>query len=102
MPDSHCRATPQVTAVDELFGTHTLPADVAGAIALDEELVRLTKLSAADSAVCWDRVLFCAKETVYKAWFPLTRRWLGFEQASVTIDPPMMGHTEGTFPLVCW
>jgi enterobactin synthetase component D / holo-[acyl-carrier protein] synthase len=64
-----------------------LPPDVAGAIALDEELVRLTKLSAADSAVCWDRVLFCAKETVYKAWFPLTRRWLGFEQASVTIDP---------------
>lgn len=24
MPASHCRATPQVTAVDELFGTHTL------------------------------------------------------------------------------
>jgi hypothetical protein len=24
MPDSHCRATPQVTAVDELFGTHNL------------------------------------------------------------------------------
>jgi 4'-phosphopantetheinyl transferase EntD len=24
---------------------------------------------------------------VYKAWFPLTRRWLGFEQAAITVDP---------------
>jgi enterobactin synthetase component D / holo-[acyl-carrier protein] synthase len=74
-----------------------LPADVTGAIALDEEMVGLTELTAADSAVCWDRVLFCAKETVYKAWFPLTHRWLGFEQASVIIDPPMLGHADGTF-----
>jgi 4'-phosphopantetheinyl transferase EntD len=66
------------------------------AIALDEELVRLTALTAADSAVCWDRVLFCA-ETMYKAWFPLTHRWLGFEQANITIDPPMLGHADGTF-----
>jgi 4'-phosphopantetheinyl transferase EntD len=32
-------------------------------------------------------MLFCVKESVYKAWFPLTRRWLGFEEASVDIDP---------------
>ena len=75
----------------------SLPADVAGAIVLDEELAGLAKLAAAEGAVCWDRVLFCAKETVYKAWFPLTHRWLGFEQASVTIDAPVIGHTEGTF-----
>jgi 4'-phosphopantetheinyl transferase EntD len=74
-----------------------LPPDVAGAIALDEELVGLAELTAADSAVCWDRVLFSAKETVYKAWFPLTHGWLGFEQATITIDPPMIGHTDGTF-----
>ncbi|MDR7303371.1 4'-phosphopantetheinyl transferase family protein [Haloactinomyces albus] len=35
----------------------------------------------------WDRILFSAKESVYKAWFPLTGRWLGFEDAFVTIDP---------------
>ena len=35
----------------------------------------------------WDRLLFSAKEAVYKAWFPLTRRWLDFEEADVTIDP---------------
>jgi 4'-phosphopantetheinyl transferase EntD len=74
-----------------------LPPDVAGAIALDEELVGLAELTAAHSAVCWDRVLFSAKETVYKAWFPLTHRWLGFEQASITINPPMIGHSDGTF-----
>jgi 4'-phosphopantetheinyl transferase EntD len=37
--------------------------------------------------VWWDRLLFSAKESVYKAWFPLTGRWLGFEDATVTIDP---------------
>ncbi|NLU81473.1 4'-phosphopantetheinyl transferase [Rhodococcus sp. HNM0569] len=31
-----------------------------------------------------DRVLFCAKEATYKAWFPLTGRWLGFEDARIT------------------
>jgi 4'-phosphopantetheinyl transferase EntD len=34
----------------------------------------------------WDRLLFSAKESVYKAWFPLTRRWLGFDEAAVTIN----------------
>ena len=37
--------------------------------------------------MCWDRLLFCAKEAVYKAWFPLTGRWLGFEQAEITVEP---------------
>ncbi|WP_309141481.1 4'-phosphopantetheinyl transferase superfamily protein [Streptomyces composti] len=26
----------------------------------------------------WDRLLFCAKEAVYKAWSPLTGSRLGF------------------------
>lgn len=39
------------------------------------------------SGTCWDRLLFSAKESTYKAWFPLTGRWLGFEDASVEIDP---------------
>ena len=36
---------------------------------------------ARESRVCWDRLLFSAKEAVYKAWFPLAGRWLGFEDA---------------------
>ncbi|HEY1920376.1 MAG TPA: 4'-phosphopantetheinyl transferase superfamily protein [Streptosporangiaceae bacterium] len=37
--------------------------------------------------VHWDRLLFSCKETIYKAWYPLARRWLGFEDAVVSIDP---------------
>ncbi len=58
-----------------------------GAIAYGREQASLAALAAARPEVCWDRILFCAKESVYKAWFPLTRRWLGFEDASVTIHP---------------
>lgn len=35
----------------------------------------------------WDRLFFSAKESVYKAWFPLARRWLDFGDAHLTIDP---------------
>jgi 4'-phosphopantetheinyl transferase EntD len=37
--------------------------------------------------VCWDRLLFSAKESVYKAWFPLAGRWLGFADAVITLTP---------------
>ena len=56
-------------------------------IALDEERVRLGELTAAMPGTCWDRLLFSAKESVYKTWFPLARSWLGFESANVVIDP---------------
>lgn len=39
------------------------------------------------AGIHWDRLLFSAKESTYKAWYPLTGRWLGFEDASVSIDP---------------
>jgi 4'-phosphopantetheinyl transferase EntD len=47
----------------------------------------LGDLAARFPATHWDRLLFSAKESVYKAWFPLTGRWLGFEDAHLTIDP---------------
>lgn len=63
-----------------------LPEGVLELIALDSERDRLGALAAAGPAsVHWDRVLFSAKESVYKAWFPLTRRWLGFEQADIEL-----------------
>jgi 4'-phosphopantetheinyl transferase EntD len=64
-----------------------LPDGVCGAIARPEEADALAALAARADGVCWDRLLFCAKESVYKAWFPLTGRWLGFGEASVTFDP---------------
>jgi 4'-phosphopantetheinyl transferase EntD len=68
-----------------------LPDGVLGAVASAAEQARIAALSAASPGVCWDRMLFCAKETIYKAWFPLTQRWLGFEDAVVDFDPE--GHT---------
>ncbi|MFZ3572563.1 4'-phosphopantetheinyl transferase family protein [Streptomyces sp. BH097] len=35
--------------------------------------------------VAWDRVLFSAKESVYKAWFPATGRWLGFRDVEIAL-----------------
>jgi 4'-phosphopantetheinyl transferase EntD len=68
-----------------------LPA-AAGDLALrDEERQHLFALADAHPTLHWDRVVFCAKEAVYKAWFPLTRRWLDFPDVSVTV------HVDGTF-----
>jgi 4'-phosphopantetheinyl transferase EntD len=65
----------------------TLPDGVLEAIASRGEQAQVDALAAARPEVCWDRILFCAKESVYKAWFPLTHRWLNFEDASVDFDP---------------
>lgn len=36
---------------------------------------------------CPDRLVFCVKEAIYKAWYPLAGSWLGFEDAQVVIEP---------------
>ncbi|WP_035852796.1 4'-phosphopantetheinyl transferase family protein [Kitasatospora azatica] len=63
-----------------------LPEGVLEAIARPEELPRLRALAAQRPEVPWDRLLFSAKESVYKAWFPLTHVFLDFEEASLTFD----------------
>jgi 4'-phosphopantetheinyl transferase EntD len=68
-----------------------LPEGVLGMITSPAERARLSDLADVAPAVCWDRLTFCAKEAVYKAWFPLTKRWLGFKDAFVEIDQ------DGTF-----
>jgi 4'-phosphopantetheinyl transferase EntD len=74
-----------------------LPAGVLDTIALPEEQGRLSQLAAADQTTCWDRLLFCAKESVYKAWFPLTRSWLGFDDATITITVNAADPAQGRF-----
>jgi 4'-phosphopantetheinyl transferase EntD len=64
-----------------------LPAGVLDLVALPRERPALADLAGARPEVSWERLLFSAKESVYKAWYPLTGRWLGFEEAAVTIDP---------------
>lgn len=69
----------------------SLPRGVLDVISLPAERTRLAALAGERPDMCWDRLLFSAKESVYKAWFPLTGRWLGFEDADVAISP------DGTF-----
>ncbi|GAA2356582.1 4'-phosphopantetheinyl transferase family protein [Streptomyces carpaticus] len=56
-------------------------------VTLPGEREHLAKLAASHPRVRWERLLFSAKESVYKAWFPLTGRWLGFEEARIAFDP---------------
>jgi len=64
-----------------------LPAGVLPVVAGEAERQALAALAAQARGICWDRILFSAKESVFKAWFPATGRWLGFPGAEVTIDP---------------
>lgn len=64
----------------------TLPDDLLKLISLPPEREMLERLAATEPSVHWDRLLFCAKEAVYKAWYPLAERWLGFEDATVSFE----------------
>ncbi len=64
-----------------------LPDGLLADIARPDELLSLRRLAAESPHVHWDRLLFSAKESVYKAWFPLAKRWLGFDDALIVFDP---------------
>lgn len=68
-----------------------LPGKVLELVAGPTEQRRVRSLSAADPTIAWDRLSFSCKESVYKAWFPLTQAWLGFEEGEVLLHP------DGTF-----
>src|SRR5918992_5161208 len=68
-----------------------LPDEALDLVLREEERGRLLALADAHPHLHWDRILFCAKEAAYKAWFPLTRRWLDFADVSAT------PHVDGTF-----
>ena len=70
-----------------------LPDGVLNAISLPAER---HEIGALPTGLHWDRILFCAKEATYKAWFPLTSRWLGFEDAHITFEVDATGVT-GSF-----
>ncbi|MFI7407955.1 4'-phosphopantetheinyl transferase [Streptomyces sp. NPDC049627] len=67
----------------------TLPEGVLPAVSLPAEADRLRRLAGDRPGIHWDRLLFSAKESVYKAWFPLTGQWLDFTEADIDVfaDP---------------
>ncbi|MFI8836830.1 4'-phosphopantetheinyl transferase [Streptomyces afghaniensis] len=74
-----------------------LPEGVLPAVSLPAEAERLRLLAAQRPDVHWDRLLFSAKESVYKAWFPLTGKWLDFTEADIEISAGPGERPRGTF-----
>ncbi|EXG82149.1 4'-phosphopantetheinyl transferase family protein [Cryptosporangium arvum] len=64
-----------------------LPDGVLDVISLPAERAALAALAQQAPGIAWDRMLFSAKEAVYKAWFPLMRAPLDFSEATVDFDP---------------
>jgi 4'-phosphopantetheinyl transferase EntD len=64
-----------------------LPDGVLDLVATAAERERLAATRVASESLNWDRLLFSAKEAVYKAWFPLVGEWLDHQQAEILINP---------------
>ncbi|MEU3611599.1 4'-phosphopantetheinyl transferase superfamily protein [Streptomyces sp. NPDC006872] len=80
--------TPAVTAVGiDAEPDLPLPEGVLEVIALPAEQVQVKEHTARHPGVSWGKLLFSAKESVYKAWFPATGLPLGFEDALIDVDP---------------
>ncbi len=63
-----------------------LPPGVRKMVVLPAENSQLTALAAGHPSVAWDRLLFSAKEAVFKAWFPDTRIELDFTDVQIAFD----------------
>lgn len=66
-----------------------LPAGVERRIVRPDEqhLLDLADRDGGVGVAAVDRLIFSAKEAVYKAWYPLTGQWLGFLDARMELDP---------------
>jgi len=63
-------------------------------IALPEEIEMMADW---DTNVPWGKLLFSAKEAFYKAWFPMTKTRLEFQEVSVTLSPLTGDFSTGEF-----
>jgi 4'-phosphopantetheinyl transferase EntD len=64
-----------------------LPDGVLELVATPAEQAHLAATQVTPGSPNWDRLLFSAKEAVYKAWFPLVGEWLDHQQAEILINP---------------
>jgi 4'-phosphopantetheinyl transferase EntD len=62
-----------------------LPDGVLDVISLRQERKWVSSLLKREPEVRWDRLVFSAKESVFKAWYPLTHRALEFDQALIEV-----------------
>lgn len=64
-----------------------LAADLIEIVCTQTEQAFITTLPAKDQGIAAKR-LFCAKEAVFKAQYPLTQRMIGFDDVSIRLDGP--------------
>jgi len=64
-----------------------LPEGVLEAVSLERERAWVRALRSSPRQVHWDRLLFSAKESLFKVWYPLTRRELNFDEAEIEVEP---------------
>lgn len=72
--------------IDAELNRDDLDEEVLRLVAFGRELDQVAALERAEPAVAWRRLLFSAKESVYKAWSPRTGGWLGFEEVTLTLE----------------
>ena len=62
-----------------------LASDIIEMIACNEEIKWIEKREG-PCGLHWGKLFFSAKESVYKAWYPLTKSWLRFNEVVVHLD----------------
>jgi 4'-phosphopantetheinyl transferase EntD len=88
--DGYCAAAVAPSSALRSIGidaevNNPLPDGVDRHVLTEAELAWTAEIGAADG-INWPTLIFSAKESVYKAWHPLTREWLGYLDAEVTFD----------------
>jgi 4'-phosphopantetheinyl transferase EntD len=78
----------------------SLPAPALGKITSSGERELLDALRSRNPDIAWDRIVFSAKESVFKAWFPLTRRWFDLPDCTISINPAHAAFTADLPPEV--
>jgi len=66
-----------------------LPRGVLDRISTETERTHLAGLP---EGINWDRLLFSAKESVYKALWPVVREWIGFSDAEIRFEAAAAGN----------
>jgi 4'-phosphopantetheinyl transferase EntD len=88
--DGYCAVA--VTWSDQVAG---IGIDAEPHVALSEDLIRMVCTQAERQWIAgaaridglhWGTLFFSAKESIFKAWFPIAHRWLDFQDAELSID----------------
>lgn len=61
-----------------------LPPRIRSSVLSPAEMHHASALAEVQPGVAWERLMFSAKESVFKAWYPLAKTWLGFDDGEIT------------------